>query len=199
MLGFSRVVFLFSFLIFCYVIGLPGSAFASPQITRQHLVNSRAALLSPFATARNASNSDIEAARRIVKESIAKMTIANKARLAKPHRNNYRLKPGTKTSKRDEDTRPKLLEITDEIAHAAALIAEFETEPSPNTTTAKRAGTFWMESLARKGTVPWGNDANYKVFENGPQHKELTEWLIPRPRCSEMSSMITAPIPPVRG
>jgi hypothetical protein len=199
MFRFSRVVFLFSFLILCYGIGFPGSASASPHITRQHLVGPRATLLSPFATASNASSSDVEAARRIVKESIARMTIANKARLAKPHRNNYRVKPGTKTSKRDENTGPMLLEITDEIAHAAALIAELDVEASSNTTTAKRAGTFWMESLARKGTVPWGNDANYKVFEQNPHQKELTESLIPRRRCSEMLSMITGPIPLVRG
>lgn len=25
-------------------------------------------------------------------------------------------------------------------------------------------GTFWMEHISRKGTVPWGSDPNYKVF-----------------------------------
>ncbi|KAI8950578.1 pectate lyase superfamily protein-domain-containing protein [Xylaria longipes] len=99
------------------------------------------------------------------------MTKLNKARLANPRRNNFGLKPGTMTSKRD-DTSPKLLEITDEIARAAALVAELETDPVSNATfdtptpLAKRAGTFWMESIAHKGTVPWGNDASYKVFRH---------------------------------
>lgn len=31
---------------------------------------------------------------------------------------------------------------------------------------APRAGAFWMESIARKGTVPWGDDPSYKVFRN---------------------------------
>ncbi|KAB5577639.1 hypothetical protein GE09DRAFT_1213862 [Coniochaeta sp. 2T2.1] len=34
------------------------------------------------------------------------------------------------------------------------------------TSVGKRAGGFWMETLARKGTVPWGDDPNYKVFRN---------------------------------
>ncbi|KAI0457369.1 pectate lyase superfamily protein-domain-containing protein [Xylaria acuta] len=99
------------------------------------------------------------------------MTKLNKARLAKPQRNSFGLKPGTKTSKRD-DTSPKLLEITDEIARAAALVAELDADSVSNATlssptpVAKRAGTFWMEGIAHKGTVPWGNDASYKVFRH---------------------------------
>lgn len=30
------------------------------------------------------------------------------------------------------------------------------------TSVGKRAGGFWMETIARKGTVPWGDDPNYK-------------------------------------
>ncbi|KAI0912764.1 pectate lyase superfamily protein-domain-containing protein [Ustulina deusta] len=96
------------------------------------------------------------------------MTELNKARLAKPNRDNFRLKRGTKTSKRDNGTGPKLLEITDEMARAAALLAELGVDPVSNSTfrtptsIEKRAGTFWMESIAHKGTVAWGNDASYK-------------------------------------
>ncbi len=108
------------------------------------------------------------AARQIVKNAIAKMTELNKARLAKPARNNFILRPGTKASKRDDDTPPPLLEITDQIAQAAALLAELDPDPTVNSTLSsapptKRAGSFWMEGIARKGTVPWGNDASYKV------------------------------------
>jgi hypothetical protein len=114
--------------------------------------------------AHNASSSDIEAARQIVKDAIARMTTLNKARLAKPSRNNFKLKPGTKTSKRDETPPPPLLEITDQIARAAALVAELDVDPALNAThVAKRAGTFWMEGLQHKGTVPWGGDGTYKV------------------------------------
>ncbi|KAI0441992.1 pectate lyase superfamily protein-domain-containing protein [Xylaria telfairii] len=96
------------------------------------------------------------------------MTKLNKARLENPRRNNFGLKPGTKITKR-ADNSPQLLEITDEIARAAALVAELEAEPVANVTAdplAKRAGTFWMEGLAHKGSVPWGNDASYKVFRH---------------------------------
>lgn len=27
-------------------------------------------------------------------------------------------------------------------------------------------GTYWMETIARRGTVLWGNDPTYKVFRN---------------------------------
>ncbi|KAL3441195.1 pectate lyase superfamily protein-domain-containing protein [Aspergillus insuetus] len=30
----------------------------------------------------------------------------------------------------------------------------------------RAAGSFWMEGIRRQGTVPWGNDAGYKVFRN---------------------------------
>ncbi|KAI0861353.1 glycoside hydrolase family 55 protein [Xylaria cubensis] len=143
---------------------------ASSQDAYRASVASRQPSLSSFITARNASSSDIEAAQEIVKDAIAKMTVLNKARLAKPLRNNFKLKPGTKTSKRD-DSAPKLLEITDDIARAAALVAELEANSANVTSStpapvAKRAGTFWLENIAHKGTVPWGNDASYKVFRH---------------------------------
>ncbi|KAL2131840.1 hypothetical protein VTI74DRAFT_4554 [Chaetomium olivicolor] len=103
------------------------------------------------------------------------MTELNKARLAKPASNNFKLKPGTKVSKRDDDAPPPppLLDITDEIARAAALVAEVDTALAWNTTpnshlalNSKRAGTFWMEGITHKGTVPWGKDASYKVFRH---------------------------------
>ncbi|EHA48912.1 hypothetical protein MGG_00554 [Pyricularia oryzae 70-15] len=28
------------------------------------------------------------------------------------------------------------------------------------------SGSYWMESIARKGTVPWGDDPSYAVFRN---------------------------------
>jgi hypothetical protein len=146
--------------------GLSSSVHHLNHVRHRDSVASRQPSLSPSVATQNVSSGDIEAARRIVKDAIAKMTELNKARLAKPTRNNFRLKPGTKSRKRDDEAPPPLLEITDEIARAAALVAEVDVDPSLNTTlppVAKRAGTFWMESIAHKGTVPWGNDASYKV------------------------------------
>ncbi len=165
----SRIALLCVCLTFQFLVGFFGSASASPQVTRRTSVTSRQASLYPFVTTLNASSGDIEAARQIVQDAIAKMTELNKARLAKPNRDNFRLKRGTKTSKRDNGTGPKLLEITDEMARAAALLAELGVDPVSNSTfrtptsIEKRAGTFWMESIAHKGTVAWGNDASYKV------------------------------------
>ncbi|GAW24601.1 hypothetical protein ANO14919_141920 [Xylariales sp. No.14919] len=162
----SHLALLCACLILHCFVGYSGTASASP------LVASQQASLSPFVASHNASSSDVEAAQRIVQDAIAEMTELNKARLAKPQRNNFKLKSGTKASKRDNDARPKLLEITDEMARAAALLAELDVDAVSNATSyapipmEKRAGTFWMENIAHKGTVPWGNDASYKVFRH---------------------------------
>ncbi|KAL3486958.1 pectate lyase superfamily protein-domain-containing protein [Aspergillus germanicus] len=129
--------------------------------------------LSPYISAENATTSEITAARQIVRDAIAEMTARNKARLARPSRNNYGLQPGTKLLRRADAEDPSssapppppLLNITDQIARAAALVAELDAEPvsAPNATRkAKRAGTFWMEGIERKRTVPWGDDSSYK-------------------------------------
>jgi hypothetical protein len=72
----------------------------------------------------------------------------------------------------DQTSVPPLLDVTEELAAAAALVAEAQATSGllgntsiPSDFLVKR-GTFWMESIARKGTSPWGNDPNYKVFRN---------------------------------
>jgi hypothetical protein len=137
----------------------------SVPISDHATFSKRQGTLAPFVSAQNASSNDVEAARQIITDAISKMTELNKARLAMPSRNNFNLKPGTKVSKRDEIELPPLLRITDQIAQAAALLAELDVDPTSksNITLEKRAGTFWMESIQRKGTVPWGNDSTYKV------------------------------------
>lgn len=116
----------------------------------------------------------LEQARKIVKDAIAESSRLNKARLANPPRNTYASRPGnTQANARASavnDTVPlPLLAITVEIAEAAALVAEADAVTQARNVT-KRAvaasGTFWMGSIARKGTVPWGDDPNYKVFRN---------------------------------
>jgi hypothetical protein len=134
------------------------------------------ATLATYVTASNATLSDIDAARAIVKDAVAKMTKLNKARLDKPIRNNFSLKPGTKGPKnvRRAVAVPALLSVTDDMARAAALLAEVDIDTTLNATEStgksheKRAGTFWMETLGQrhKGTVPWGGDSSYRVFRN---------------------------------
>ncbi|KAK3934568.1 glucan 1,3-beta-glucosidase [Diplogelasinospora grovesii] len=81
----------------------------------------------------NATNADIEAARQIVKDAIAQASRLNKARLDNPAKNHYKLAPGTivggrtinrRSSSNVNSTAPPLLDITPEIAEAAALVAE---------------------------------------------------------------------------
>jgi hypothetical protein len=143
-------------------VGLHHAMDAAPLLAPEMPLVSRS-LLS------NASPSDIDAARKVVKDAIAEMTIRNHARLANPARNRY-IKPSTKVRERaetaDVDSPPPLLNITQEIAMAAALIAEADVAKAFNDTSTrsqKRAGTFWMQDLDRRGAVPWGQDIGYKV------------------------------------
>ncbi|KAK5653251.1 hypothetical protein OQA88_9150 [Cercophora sp. LCS_1] len=116
-----------------------------------------------------ATQSEIDEARQIVDDAIAEMARLNEARHNHPSRNQYRFKPGTSLGKRDaeDEPPPPLLRVTDKIAKAAALIAEYD---AARTSTAPqilpRAGTFWMENVPHLGTMPWGNDPGYKVFRN---------------------------------
>lgn len=123
---------------------------------------------------KRASPATLDQARKIVKDAITESSKLNKARLANPPRNKYALKPGNtqenaRTSVANATVPLPLLTITDEIAEAAALVAEADAVGGAGNVT-KRAvaasGTFWMGSIARKGTVPWGDDPDYKVFRN---------------------------------
>jgi len=118
-----------------------------------------------------ASSSEIEKARAAVLDAIEKAAIKTKARFEHMARNHYGLKPGTKISRHRRDAAadlqapPPRYEVTADIAALAALVAEADAAASNITsrTIRERAGTYWMEGLARKGSVPWGNDPSYKV------------------------------------
>jgi len=116
---------------------------------------------------KRATSDDLADAKEIVANATAEAGRINMLRLAKPLRNTYGLKSGGAANATvNEDVKP-LLEITDEIANAAALVAE-SSGASRNVT--KRAvagkGTYWMGSINRRGTVPWGDDPDYVVFRN---------------------------------
>lgn len=130
---------------------------------------------------KRASPLDLESARLVVESALNQSSKLNQARLAKPLRNIYGLRPGTTVGQStapstninitiNNDVSP-LLTITPEIVQAAALVAEADAVANPanvNSNMTKRAvsGSYWMEHLARKGTVPWGDDPNYRVFRN---------------------------------
>lgn len=124
---------------------------------------------------KRASPQDLDNARLVVQSALAQSSKLNQARLAKPLRNVYGLRPGTMVGQStapspnitfNSDVTP-LLVITPEIVQAAALVAEADAVANPGNVT-KRAvsGLYWMEHIARKGTVPWGDDPSYRVFRN---------------------------------
>lgn len=114
-------------------------------------------------------------ARNIIQHAVEESDRLSGARMDNPARNTYWFGPGEK----GWAGLPPKFEITPEISRAATIVSDAEDIFSPsisigingtNTTSVvrhrKRAGGWWMETLARKGTVPWGNDASYKVFRN---------------------------------
>lgn len=141
------------------------------------------------ALAKNFTTARIAAATRIVEEALNRSAEYNQARWENMSRNQYRLKPGTIVGGSGDVLNPVLgkkrsvldFVVTPEIEEAAALLTEFEAfgmSTNNQTTTghnatdqvgiasAAAAGSFWMETITRKGTVPWGNDPSYKVFRN---------------------------------
>ncbi|KAM6513794.1 hypothetical protein FALCPG4_015007 [Fusarium falciforme] len=127
--------------------------------------------------------SDLAQARQLVNDALAKSAKLNKARLDNPSRNKYRLRPGTleeeanvkrsdgELGKDDENGKAsRLLTITDDMVDAAAIVSEadaveFARGPTERAVVS-RGNSFWMEKLKRKGTVPWADDPDYKVFRN---------------------------------
>lgn len=73
---------------------------------------------------KRATAQDLSAARKIVKESIAKSSKLNAARVAKPRRKTYT--KGASNVAVASASSPPILNITDKIADAAALMAEAE-------------------------------------------------------------------------
>ncbi|KAG8162100.1 hypothetical protein KVR01_007865 [Diaporthe batatas] len=137
---------------------------------------------------KNATLQDLDSARRLVEDAIEKSSELNMARFSNPRRNIYALQPGTVLGSSAanapraldaqydaQDDVPALLEITDDIAEAAALVSEadalglignFTGNITRREVQMAASGSYWMEALDRKGTVPWGDDPAYKVFRN---------------------------------
>lgn len=107
---------------------------------------------------KRATAQDLQAARTIVEKALNESSQLNKARVDKPLRNKYGLRPGSvidggavpgngSLASINKDV-PPLLVISDEIAAAAALVAEAEMGGSLNVTrraAAASTGTYWME------------------------------------------------------
>lgn len=102
---------------------------------------------------------ELQAARAIVKKARADSARLNKARVAQPLRNKYSLRPGTVVGEGSvpgkqkivsaAENVPPLLDITEEIATAAALVAEADSVGGWKNVTKRAAtastGTYWMQ------------------------------------------------------
>lgn len=128
---------------------------------------------------RNVSTTDLKAARKIVEDAILKSAKLDAARLAGPARNQYWLKPrtivgglpsrgrslGSRAGETEVEAPPPFLDITDEIAAAAALVSEAEAVGALNgnltarqthqSVRAASSGTFWMEHHSHGHSAFW--------------------------------------------
>lgn len=130
----------------------------------------------------NSTQSDIEKARAIVRYAIAQAAARNKARLENPSRNNYGLNPASTVSRRWQrrddiephgaTVAPPLLNVTDEMRKAAALVAEADAWADTKNGTLLRhkkraAGSFWLGNLYHGGRWPFGdNPSDFTVFRD---------------------------------
>jgi hypothetical protein len=130
----------------------------------------------------NATQADIDRARAIINAAMKELAARNKARIDHPLRNNYQLRPGSGKRKRNDpipvDDAPPLFNVTEDIAAAAALLAEAEAyeEVKKNSTLRRQVklrrrqnweGAYWMEGRKKLGSWPFGNNpSNFTVFRD---------------------------------
>lgn len=163
------------------------NGFGSPSASATHASVSLAAGNSYGRNGTSPSTEALARARKIVADAQKKMKVANKARVDNPKRNNYSLKPGSLSGRRADAAAAAFI-VTDEIAAAAALVAEADAAAELKNGTlqtdysfaetlglkygnerrdkAKRDGDYWMGKLDNLGTQPFGGDSSYKVFRN---------------------------------
>ncbi|KAL8370014.1 hypothetical protein RB595_000395 [Gaeumannomyces hyphopodioides] len=144
--------------------------------------------LDSFLSSRSPTNQTyLESARLLVQAAIAETSVRNKARVLHPLRNTYHADSATTGSptlrERDGDGQnasftarilspaPPLLQVSDQVASAAALLAELGASAAPaSALTFRRAtnssssgqGVFWMENISRRHD----NSSSHQVFRN---------------------------------
>jgi hypothetical protein len=109
---------------------------------------------------------DLARARKKVEQAIAESAVLNAARYARPARDRY-YRGGAGAG--ETVAPPPLLDITDELADAAALVSEAETVGALKGDASEQAaspGTFWMQHVARKSLATDEAGSEYSVFRN---------------------------------
>ena len=171
--------------LFCLANGSYLDHHAEHQVLRYDSLNTyqkRAENISAENTKsfRGLSQSAVENAKRVVDAALVDWATYNKARFENPKHNVYSPTPESVSgSQKREETGPVLdsPDISEDVANAAALLAEIDAASGFRNGTVlpplkKRAGgSFWMETMSRSGSQPYGGDNNYKV--NPPSFPKL--------------------------
>jgi hypothetical protein len=121
---------------------------------------------------------NLQSATNMLDEALDEIEARNRARMNHPRRNQYRVKyPPGEASKPETgpEEPPSLFPVSDELAAAAAMVAEADARARMGTaanatsleTRETAAEAFWMQGLKRQGSWPWGGNApDFKVFRN---------------------------------
>jgi hypothetical protein len=113
------------------------------------------------------TDSQLVKAQSLVDEALVRIGRANKHLHDNPRRNTYDKTPGAAHNQRHTELDVPYT-VSEELAAAAAMLAEYDARISMNSTSEpnvfeKRATPFWMESIKHSGSLPFGNDLNYKA------------------------------------
>ncbi|KAK1750487.1 pectate lyase superfamily protein-domain-containing protein [Echria macrotheca] len=135
----------------------------------------------------NVTQSQYIAAQAIVDEALDRVEEINRARFASPSRNHYAPRERGQqrgqrgktafTAQSQNELQADHFKMTKELKDAVALVSRIDAlndNQTPGVSGNKTfgpvekraAGTFWMETIARKGAWPWGKNPNHKVFRN---------------------------------
>ncbi|KUJ07893.1 pectin lyase-like protein [Mollisia scopiformis] len=111
------------------------------------------------------SQSQLANAYVIVDNAVTEWSVYKKVRFENPKHNIYTLKGATAP-----ESNADVPVITEEVAAAAALVAEVEVAQNGGNTTKPmrkgQSGSFWMEDIERFGSQPYGGNSSYPVFRN---------------------------------
>jgi len=151
------------------------------QLLNRATIDYKVSLPNGIATPARLGNNtqvDIAAARIIVNEALDQLDELNRARLAKPSRNQYSPRPDGSLA----HTAEPLFKLTEELIATAALVAQIDVmsgSVGPNRTygppirpRVNSAGAFWMQGMQRKGSWPWGKNPGGHTVRASP-HPEI--------------------------
>jgi hypothetical protein len=170
--GFSVHLYFFTIAVcfFSFSIGKNSSAASVENANVGELHRGETALSNTHVSTRsfrNVAQQEVEQARQLVSESLARFAADSEARYRAPRRRSH----PSEHQNAQTSGKTSTIEITPEMRRAAALVAELDAGNSSSDAVmrpdinikAQSGGGFWLERLEHLGSQPYGPDPGYKV------------------------------------